>query len=602
MYDPNNPIRNPKLNDLANPQTAAAHLLYMKDSITREQTYESLLSSKFVRDWLREHATAVAANPQLYQPLQQVMLDCTWIALPMINQSDIVVNLFHEHVNDLFSIPQRYQFDYPTDDFAERTLTEGVRSYLLNYMLFQDRDAIKKQLIAALETNQEVLTSAPLYEQIKQIPSTLQNWFTLYKLYMGSAIESSAQRYKFLHISENGAALSEVDRQKLGLILQLHYRLKQSSSTPYGMEEEIYYEDGEESGIFLYGEKHPHDKNVVKTVQELLQANNPAGITARPPVPRVGTTRVRDAIVTGPNVDATKGPDHFTEQDEAEVQQHSGDAQLFAKLARVNKDPAKTVAELKQLLHLTFGSPQEEKRFTDLLVSVLRGLRDSMEFRQYIVDLGYPAAQVEAITAAVKAVLQGKKPTAVATSAVRSAVAAQPTLQQVASKISTMGAAGTNTAPTDVPAPHETVEPVAAVTPTKSKSFLPKLRRSRLSKKPLIDDVKLQPSMMMGPIDELHALDALEFRRLSPHSTQSAARIKDKIDLLAEESVAKQAEGIQAFKASPLNALYLELGNQSIATGQTVTDLIASLQARGTPTLSVDEFNAIADLNKQLRF
>jgi len=33
-----------------------------------------------------------------------------------------------------------------------------------------------------------------------------------------------------------------------------------------------------------------------------------------------------------------------------------------------------------------------------------------------------------------------------------------------------------------------------------------------------------------------------------------------------------------------------------------VTDLITEREAKGTPTLSVAEFNAITDLNKRLRF
>ena len=134
------------------------------------------------------------------------------------------------------------------------------------------------------------------------------------------------------------------------------------------------------------------------------------------------------------------------------------------------------------------------------------------------------------------------------------------------------------------------------------KSFLPKLRRSRAQKRPMVDDVKLQPTMVMGPVDELRAMDTLEFRRLSPDPYQAAARLKDKIELLGEESVTKQAEGIEAFKQSSLNGLYLELGNTSMTSNRPVTEIIAEREQQNIPTLSVAEFTAISDLNKQIRF
>ncbi|EKD76543.1 MAG: hypothetical protein ACD_43C00068G0006, partial [uncultured bacterium] len=215
--------------------------------------------------------------------------------------------------------------------------------------------------------------------------------------------------------------------------------------------------------------------------------------------------------------------------------------------------------------------------------------RDVMEFSQYLVDEHYAAADIERIVGQVKAKLKGSK--------ISAAAQTKPSLNQVSQE----RPATTNTAQPQ-PSPQETVEATTVRVETTPKTFLPKLRRSRLAKKPMVDDVRLQPSMLMGPIDELRAMDLLEYRRLSSNPVQAANRIKDKIDLLAEESVTKQAEGIQAFKESPVNKLYLDLGNQSIATGQAVNDLITSLLQRGTPTLTIEEFNAITDLNKQIRY
>jgi len=133
-------------------------------------------------------------------------------------------------------------------------------------------------------------------------------------------------------------------------------------------------------------------------------------------------------------------------------------------------------------------------------------------------------------------------------------------------------------------------------------AFLPKLRRPKRQRKPMIDDVKLQQSMVMGPIDELRAMDIIEFRRLATDPATATLKIKDKINLLGEESIDKQTEGIKAVKSSPLNRLYLDIGSKSITTNQAVAEVITNLQAQNVSTLSVAEFNAIADLNQQLRF
>ena len=289
---------------------------------------------------------------------------------------------------------------------------------------------------------------------------------------------------------------------------------------------------------------------------------------------------------TGPDISATKGPDHFTEQDEAEVQLHSGGV-----IASATTNYDQVVADLKSQLELTFQTPEQDKRFGELVVSVLRGLRDTMELKQYLIDLQFPSADIEAIISSVEQHVAPRKRTKTGAAP---KLANKPTLAQIKQQ----PVVGQPAVGVIRELPQHPITP--KVEPTKS--FLPKLKRSRTQRRPMVDDVKLQPSMVMGPIDELREMNTIEFRRISADPVQAAARIHDQITLLAEESIAKEAEGIDAFKQSPLNKLYLELGNESIGSGKAVTDLITEREAKGTPTLSVAEFNAITDLNKRLRF
>ena len=133
---------------------------------------------------------------------------------------------------------------------------------------------------------------------------------------------------------------------------------------------------------------------------------------------------------------------------------------------------------------------------------------------------------------------------------------------------------------------------------------------SGLGKKVSMDDVKYVPradgdqgrSFIEGPIDELRQMDLTVFRRISRDPKDSARKIIEKIELLEDEDFAKRTEGIKAWRMSPINRIYLEIGQDSIAGSKSVAQVIAEKQQQGADTLSQEEFDAVMDLNKQLRF
>lgn len=113
--------------------------------------------------------------------------------------------------------------------------------------------------------------------------------------------------------------------------------------------------------------------------------------------------------------------------------------------------------------------------------------------------------------------------------------------------------------------------------------------------------VGLRPKIM-GPVDELGYMDLINFRRLDQEPNKIIAKIKEKIDLLEEESYAKRLEGIKAWRNSPVNKLYLEMGQASISENKAIDAIIKERKTAGKEFLSDKEFEAITDLNKSLRF
>jgi len=116
-----------------------------------------------------------------------------------------------------------------------------------------------------------------------------------------------------------------------------------------------------------------------------------------------------------------------------------------------------------------------------------------------------------------------------------------------------------------------------------------------------IEDVKYVPRVM-GPLDEIRHMDLINFRRLDKNPLKSADKIKSKINLLEEENYGKKLEGVKLWRLSPINKLYLEIGRLSIGENKPVDVIIEERKMAGADYLTVDEFKVIMDLNKSLRF
>jgi hypothetical protein len=115
-----------------------------------------------------------------------------------------------------------------------------------------------------------------------------------------------------------------------------------------------------------------------------------------------------------------------------------------------------------------------------------------------------------------------------------------------------------------------------------------------------MEDVKAAPRLT-GPVEELRALTVIDFRRLSKDPKEASMKVKDKIDLLAEQSYTHRTEGISAWSASEVVQTYLDLMRESL-NGIPLTAAIAARQSAKKPFLTQEEFQAVSELSRQLRY
>ncbi len=116
-----------------------------------------------------------------------------------------------------------------------------------------------------------------------------------------------------------------------------------------------------------------------------------------------------------------------------------------------------------------------------------------------------------------------------------------------------------------------------------------------------MEDVKYVPKLM-GPIDELGEMDLVNFRRLSQDPATAAAKIKEKLKNLEDEGYSQKLSGIKAWRQSPVNKLYLTIGQESMNHKKPVNIIIEDKKTANQDYLTDQEFTAIMDLNKSLRF
>lgn len=175
--------------------------------------------------------------------------------------------------------------------------------------------------------------------------------------------------------------------------------------------------------------------------------------------------------------------------------------------------------------------------------------------------------------------------------------------------------------PPPSPAKIEMKAPLKPVLETKPATkavsdFLPKVSRpsaNDTAKKKVVDVVAKasvevntasvkSAHVLTGPLQELQSLDLINWRRLGRDAQERTRKVLEKINLLEHDSFTKKAQGISNWRQSPVYQMYLSLGSESMTSGKDVATLLKGYQDQGQDVLSAEEFSAISDLNKNLRF
>ncbi len=324
----------------------------------------------------------------------------------------------------------------------------------------------------------------------------------------------------------------------------------------------------------------------------------------------------------------------FDESDEAEIKKHAESLKRMA--AQSGPDLSGTTQSIAdriiQQLHLSFIDDILAKRFSKVVESRLRNLRNSIETTDVLTrptkigGLGLSPEQAEQIIAMLESETAGiQKPsprpassaptptprTVQKTDLFASAPPAfvpRPGGAAPAQPTATLPPRTPSPVPTPPPAPlkpqpPQTPTPAADASPHElygqPAEEMPRIRPLQ-PHKPHVIDIK-QPPQTVGPVEEIRQIDLKEFRRLGTNPGESAEKVKEKIELLEEESWEIRIDGIKAWKQCPLFALYVSIGRESLERDMSVEEVITKRRGEEKEFILPEEFTAITELNMSLQ-
>ena len=305
---------------------------------------------------------------------------------------------------------------------------------------------------------------------------------------------------------------------------------------------------------------------------------------------------------------AAKGASFFfSADDEAEIRELAKNIGQPAKIEEPVVPVVPVERKLEEVIRraqINFGSVELADRFSQILKTYLRGIRNRLETKMTLVKpflnggLSFDHDSAEKVMVLADKAIKAKP---------GETMAPPPKI-----KLPELAAIGREAAYDfsrlkKLDTGHELPAPPKPAAPPAAAGQMPLIKRRfeaenlSQSTKARIEDVKFVPKVM-GLIDEIKYLDLTAFRRLGGDPFKTAEKIKSKLALLEEESYGKRLEGIKAWRLSPIFKLYLALGGLSISANKPIDVIIEERKLAGGEYLTADEFRAIMDLNKNLRF
>ncbi|MBI4779189.1 hypothetical protein HY797_01915 [Candidatus Falkowbacteria bacterium] len=213
-----------------------------QDFIDYDQFREAYDLAKLLEQSIDQAKGFKDRNYELYRLYKEIIIKMKWVGLPIMSEN-MAIDYFQNNLTKIFNISW----------YNLENLWRKLTTILLSIMVFGERDKFKKNLIQALLNNQEKITGKKIIVNNQEKQPTVANWMQDYISVLGTGKINKLARTQYLINGKNTKDLNEQEKNRIKLLFDIYEKLKLSSLTIEGVEEEIPVDEDEIKGIIIGG-------------------------------------------------------------------------------------------------------------------------------------------------------------------------------------------------------------------------------------------------------------------------------------------------------------------------------------------------------------
>ncbi|MEK7167154.1 MAG: hypothetical protein AAB732_01980 [Patescibacteria group bacterium] len=195
--------------------------------------------------------------PYLFERYQDLILKTKWISLFRLSEKEILA-LFEES----FVLTFKLEFF---------NIWDKIEMKLISIPFCEDRDVFKKQIREALLRNKENFTSQAIIYDAKKYRPTIGNWLLIYNKILGTEIIPRLKMAQFFVSNPNIKTLTPEEKEKMRTLMNLYERLKLSSLTLEGFEEDIPVNESGREGVIKRGVFYPKNEKLIRNFKKTIK-------------------------------------------------------------------------------------------------------------------------------------------------------------------------------------------------------------------------------------------------------------------------------------------------------------------------------------------
>ncbi|MBU1166883.1 hypothetical protein KKC60_00545, partial [Patescibacteria group bacterium] len=203
-------------------------------------------------------------EPELFKKYQSILIRSHWIALPILTNSEVAEMFEKYFLEGLAMMP-------------DIDLWDKLKAKLTGMLIYEERDKLKEKVRKALERSEQRITDNILIAETAKRDPTIANWILDFTANLRENMFDRVKENQYFVNSQNTKSLSDKEKEKLKILLDIYRRCGLSSLTTAGIEEGVTVDEEKRKGIIKEGQfeeiKSAEYDKVLQQIQKLMKQN-----------------------------------------------------------------------------------------------------------------------------------------------------------------------------------------------------------------------------------------------------------------------------------------------------------------------------------------